>query len=118
MDIKIFDNLGTKTLIAYDKHSHHIDFVIMSEFGEAGGEVIYGDSLSYATESQIKNGKYDDFKEDNSHGFIKWDGCSNWNFGGDMMVHFCCMEHMQQLTNAVQECHEIAKGIFGDEYFD
>lgn len=39
MDIKIFDNLGAKTLIAYDKHSHHTNFVIMSEFGEAGGEI-------------------------------------------------------------------------------
>lgn len=41
-------------------------------------------------------------------GFIKWDGCSNWNTPDDVAIHFCGTRNVVNLMNAILACYHIA----------
>lgn len=67
--------------------------------------------------------KEDDLVEDISlakpliTGYVKWDGCSNWNFGDDMM-HFCFKESAVMIGTMLGRCYDIAKKEMGEDFFD
>jgi len=44
------------------------------------------------------------------HGFIKWDGCSNWHFDiqDGCMIHFCSADESQAIGNLFRELYLIA----------
>lgn len=43
-------------------------------------------------------------------GFVKWDGCSNWNFG-EQMIHFCGADEARGLGELFHRIYELAAEI-------
>ncbi len=41
-------------------------------------------------------------------GFIKWDGCSDWNAQDGGSIHFCGCRNVVNLMNAISACYHIA----------
>ncbi len=48
--------------------------------------------------------EYDGSKTHLMHGFVKWDGCSNWNFEGACMLHACTLEGLNYLSELPKFC--------------
>lgn len=43
-------------------------------------------------------------------GYVKWDGCSNWDTG-DGAIHFCTRDGAQKLGLAMERCWDIAAAV-------
>lgn len=45
------------------------------------------------------------------HGFIKWDGCSNWHFDEQdaAMIHFCGVEEAAEIGELFRQLYAIAR---------
>lgn len=111
---------GTRTLIIARIHSHHIDFIFLPECGGSDTEAAFGRNMdlfipdSYISENKLNQveiikDQLDSIKEDNDYGTIKWDGCSDWDFGGSSTrTHLCSTDDMDELTLLVKECYKYA----------
>jgi hypothetical protein len=38
-------------------------------------------------------------------GYVKWDGCSNWEFSN--LLHFCSKEEIENLSVAMRKCWDL-----------
>lgn len=47
------------------------------------------------------------------HGYVKWDGCSNWHFDeqDDVMLHFCDRESLIRIGEVMARCWDMAKEL-------
>lgn len=48
------------------------------------------------------------------HGFVKWDGCSNWSFDQQdegMMLHGCCRNDLTRIGEVMGRCWDITKDM-------
>jgi len=55
--------------------------------------------------------------EDYVHGFIKWDGCSNWEYSKDtdIMIHFCGSNEAEFAAKVIPLCYKIASEYYKEE---
>lgn len=44
-------------------------------------------------------------------GSIKWDGCSDWDFSPEGLIHFCSMKNVDDMHATIDECYEIAERL-------
>jgi len=52
--------------------------------------------------------------EPTASGYVKFDGCSNWKFGGEYThIHFCERDDPMKLATAMAACHDHAGELFG-----
>jgi hypothetical protein len=42
-----------------------------------------------------------------AHGSVKWDGCSNWEFQKDCMIHACDREGLERIGNVLTRCWDL-----------
>jgi hypothetical protein len=49
------------------------------------------------------------------HGYVKWDGCSNWHFDeqDDVMIHFCERDQMENIGKILTKCYDLTKNLIG-----
>lgn len=96
--------------VVAEPQSHHVDYRIYRVKGIADGiGPIYEsaeDQLRAETEDIEKAYVY-------AHGYVKWDGCSNWHFDqqDDVMLHFCERDQLLNLGVVLQRCWDMTEGL-------
>lgn len=52
-------------------------------------------------------------------GYVKWDGCSNWDISPEnVMIHFCSGTDIKEFGQILESCYEYAKEHFDNDMFD
>jgi hypothetical protein len=49
-------------------------------------------------------------------GFIKWDGCSHWSLGKNVMLHLCGKDGAEDFMNAMLLCFDEAAKMMERDY--
>jgi hypothetical protein len=101
--IERFEDYGIVTV----PDSHTIEFTVK----EITGEHIEGAGIMPGAWLYGANGETSDFDaaEPFLTGFIKWDGCSNWDFHSrDCMIHFCGRKHATSIGRLMDRLYQIA----------
>ncbi len=49
-------------------------------------------------------------------GFTKWDGCSNFSFPDDAMLHICNVDEMKDVGVIFDQVYEMAKEMLADKW--
>ncbi len=101
------DDMGVT--IRWEASDTWMDFMAKCHTRQDDGSVIY-----YADEEVLCNMPTEDFDKANRlvGGFIKWDGCGEWDFGteeGEGRIHFCGASHIRQLTWSIEQVFALAK---------
>lgn len=42
-------------------------------------------------------------------GYVKWDGCTNWEAGQDRMCHACTREQLTRIGTVLGMCHDLGQ---------
>lgn len=52
------------------------------------------------------------------HGFVKWDGCSNWYFDEQdhAMIHFCGRRGMKRVSDLLFACFDMTEELIPDKF--
>lgn len=97
--VKVFDDL--KFTVIAEAQSHSVDFKIY-------------DIASYDTGTKVPMYEVDINKQTTeidkalvfAHGFVKWDGCSNWFFDTqeEGMIHGCSRSDIERIGAILAEC--------------
>jgi len=84
---------------------HHVDFRAY-EIEAQGGGYLYSCSGQPDTFDISKADVY-------FHGYVKWDGCSNWHIDAQdgCMIHFCGMHNVDQLRDAFKACYKMTEEL-------
>ncbi len=87
-----------------------IGFIIIatSEYGSDGKSIF---SVRFDVWEHFKDGSQDcDPKERFLSGYVKWDGCSNWQVPADhnMPWHFCSVKQAENVGKLFRQMYEIA----------
>lgn len=104
MEIKN-EELGITLLLTVEEYN--IGFVIYEHVGtDANGAILY----------ESEHGKYVESVEDSEifmHGYIKWDGCSNWHIDSQDsgMLHFCDKTEFKKIGDIMAYCWDITEEI-------
>jgi hypothetical protein len=95
MSTRHFTDLGFSAVAAV--HSYHVDFAVYAIAGtEVDGTPVYGPSFEKSL----------DGAEVYLHGFVKWDGCSNWHFDAqdECMLHGCGRRDLTNIGGIMAAC--------------
>lgn len=93
------------TVIA-NPEEYHVDYQIYEVTGWLmDGQPLYGDQQEFE-EITEKTPKF-------AHGFVKWDGCSNWHFDvmDDCMIHGCTRKDVQRIGDVLGICWDWTKEL-------
>lgn len=104
------------TIVVQQSYELVVDFKVYPVRGESeDGERIYecGDDGSGFT-------RHVELANDYLHGFVKWDGCSNWYFDEQdtCMLHFCGVNMVQDLMSVMCHCYEVAEDVLDRDLTD
>jgi hypothetical protein len=67
-------------------------------------------------EYEDENGPVKD--EQFAHGFVKWDGCSNWSFHhGSCMFHSCDRERLSAIGDILAMCWDRSAELMPDTWW-
>lgn len=105
-DGKIIERFEDYGIVASPR-SHVIDFTVK----EITGEHVSGAGIMPGAWLYGPNGGTSDFDvaEPFLTGFIKWDGCSNWDFHtDDCLRHFCGKVHATSIGRLMDRLYQIA----------
>jgi len=98
------------------RHSHELDFTIVADVDEYHVTFTIYDIIMWGNDKpvwpragQTSSGDYVESLEESEpylHGFVKWDGCSNWYFDEQdrIMLHGCSREDLQRFGDAMTLC--------------
>lgn len=83
---------------------YKVDFLVYEQHGiDTEDKVLYvnketGDITSSPDEAEVY-----------LSGFVKWDGCSNWEFNAqeECMLHFCDRDSLGYISKIMQKCYDI-----------
>ena len=103
--------LGWWYTIVADIQDYRVDFIVYKI--KALDETIEHDCPFYQ-KSEDMNGETTSVLQEAQiflHGFVKWDGCSNWCFDQQdiAMIHCCSKEDLLNIGNVMAKCWEIAE---------
>jgi hypothetical protein len=93
--------------VEFEVHSHHVEYLVyrINAMGDDG----------YFFYSKIDDGDVTDLDiaELSARGLVKWDGCSNWDFGDDngVMMHFCERVQIEQFNAVLLKCYDMTKDL-------
>lgn len=92
-----------RSTIVAEIHDYKVDFLVYEQH-EIGAEdkVLYGEETGNLTSSIEEADVY-------LSGFVKWDGCSNWEFNAqeECMLHFCDRDSLGYISKVMQKCYDI-----------
>ena len=102
--IKHIDDL--RWTVVFDPHSHWVEFEIYEIQGRAEDE-----SRLYAG-ADLKNAPLDEAVP-TIKGYVKWDGCSNWQFplGDSCCFHGCERKDLLSFGFIMAHCWDITKEL-------
>lgn len=108
---KYFDDIGYFITYEHTNHYNVLDFVAYKINGTTSdGKLIYNE----ATESSLPTYNIEE-AQPYLDGFIRSDGCSNWDFCGNTMIHFCERDDYRNITILFDRMYDIAKESMGEE---
>lgn len=100
-------------LIMADVKQHRVAFVVHEISGE--GEAADGSRVTYLVTGDGAGTEKTEDAEVFLEGFIKWDGCSHWNFhDNDCMTHICGRRNAVAFGKLFIDMFDIAKKALGD----
>jgi hypothetical protein len=79
-----------KILYSHKEGDYHVDFKIIEPYNGDEEDIVFS-------------------------GYIKWDGCSNWDTDKNCSIHFCGLDGLYNFNECLKECYRIAKSILGDD---
>lgn len=110
--IKHFDDLFFS--VVAQPHSHHVDFIVYDITGTVPEEGLRcydspGDRFLTDIEQALPY----------LHGFVKWDGCSNWVFDQQerVMLHGCCRSNITRFGEVLGRCFDWAAELMSEVWF-
>ncbi len=113
----------------YEKQTYHFEYLGFSVIAEPNSHKVdykvykiggknHDDQLIWCKDTDHGcNGYCDKLEEADLylHGYVKWDGCSNWHFDeqDDVMLHFCEREQMENIGKILTKCYDLTEGLIG-----
>lgn len=99
MNTRHFEELGF-TVIATPL-GHYVEYKVFQIQG-----ISIDPSTYYYNDSEDNQTESIEQAEVFAHGYVKWDGCSNWRFDEQdrVMIHGCCKEHLINLGLILAAC--------------
>jgi hypothetical protein len=97
--------------IKADYKEYHIDFYVYRNM-TYGLDADENDSVVWLKKNGTWQEETSNIEEAETyvHGFIKWDGCSNWEYNkdSDIMIHFCGSNEAEFAAKVIPLCYKIA----------
>lgn len=101
--------------ITYEVHDYRVEYVVYPVFSMYQGDGTL-DTSNGVPLVEKDRGATPAYRTEDAEvtvtGFIKWDGCSNWDFKtGGCMLHFCDREQMVQLGELLGRLYDLTANL-------
>ena len=92
--------------IMYSVKPYHVDFIIhQAESEDADGNR----NFIPITENWTAYDKEPNTESEILRGYVKWDGCTNWETAKGRMVHCCYREEIASFGDILGQCYDLGK---------
>ena len=120
-DIEFF--VAAKRAAPIESVSYAVEFSLYEVVGWAGdtGFRRPGAALFPKKDTLDANDPTDDaaLSEPYLHGFVKWDGCSDWHFDAqdELMLHFCGKRQAMRLGTLMERLYDLAAELMPEHAY-
>lgn len=99
---------------AYKAEDLHVDFTV---YEVAGTETIDGAEVPTFSDGDCGFTREIEKAEKFARGFVKWDGCSNWEFfTEECMFHACERKTLVAVGEALARCRDLASVVLNRSF--
>lgn len=117
--VRHFEDLGFSVIAEPHENGCSVSYVVYDIFAEDD------DGMLWTKEIDGKRGSYYDGVrpiEDADvflHGYVKWDGCSNWHIDEQdrVMIHRCGRRDLANLGAIMLACFDMTKELIPDNFY-